>query len=142
MQPQDLATLLNIDEPQVSPDGDWVAYTVERTDEAEDESVTSLWMVSWDGTKSLQLTHGSVSAGTPRWSPDGRYLAFLRTAADEEEEDDAGKQVWLLDRRGGEAQQLTHLTGELSDFAWSPDGKRLALVLKEEAPEERDRKAR
>ena len=140
LQPQDLATLLHVDEPQVSPDGDWVAYTVERTDEAQDESVTSLWMVSWDGTKPVQLTHGSVSAGTPRWSPDGRYLAFLRTASDEEE-DDAGKQVWLLDRRGGEAQQLTHLRGELSDFAWSPDGKRLALVLKEEGPEERERKA-
>jgi dipeptidyl aminopeptidase/acylaminoacyl peptidase len=133
--PADYFEMIAVADPQVSPDGDWVAYTVGRTNLEKDESSSSIWMVSWDGTKTLQLTQDSASASSPRWSPDGHHLAFVRAPAGDE---DASSQIWLLDRRGGEAQQLTDLDGELSDFVWSPDSKRLAVVLQEE--EEQDRR--
>jgi dipeptidyl aminopeptidase/acylaminoacyl peptidase len=70
---------------------------------------------------------------TPRWSPDGRSLAFLSARGDEAEKK-KGAQVWLLDRQGGEAQKLTDIKGGVSDFAWSPDGKRLCLVVNDFDP--------
>ena len=81
-------------------------------------------MSSWDGTRSVRLTRTAEQEHTPRWSPDGRYLAFLSSRDDPREVD----QVWLLDRSGGEAERVTDLPGGVSDYAWSPDGSRLALI--------------
>src|SRR5262249_11828052 len=67
----------------------------------------------------------------PRWSPDGRYLAFTSSRPGKAR----GNQVWLLDRSGGEAQQLTEVKGRLQGYEWSPDGKRLALVVGEPHPD-------
>jgi len=122
----DLAQLQEVSDPQLSPDGKWVAYTVTNADLAADQQVDQVWMVDWEGTNPLQLTRGPDSANHPRWSPDGKLLAFLSSRGGA-----AGDtQVWILDRRGGEARQLTHVRGEISDYAWSPDSKRLALVAK------------
>jgi dipeptidyl aminopeptidase/acylaminoacyl peptidase len=113
-----------ISEPQVSPEGDWVAYVVTVNDRDADEQRSALWMTSWDGTQHVQLTSPAKGAHAPRWSPDGRYLAFLATPAGAD-----GIQLMLLDRRGGEPRTVTSVTGEVSDYAWSPDGKRLVLVV-------------
>ena len=129
----DIAHLAEVGSPEISPDGSWVAYTVTTVDGAKDKNLTTVWMASWDGSKQIQLTQGPASASSPKWSPDGRYLALMRSGPGE----DDGEQVWLMDRRGGEARQLTNIRGELSGFAWSPDSKRLALVLREEEPEDR-----
>jgi dipeptidyl aminopeptidase/acylaminoacyl peptidase len=110
-------------DPQLSPDGNWVAYTVTTTDSAKNRRDADVWMTSWDGTQTLRMTATPERETTPRWSPDGRYLAFLSGR-----EDGHGNQVWLLDRRGGEAQRLTTLKGGVDAVAWSPDAKRLALV--------------
>jgi dipeptidyl aminopeptidase/acylaminoacyl peptidase len=112
-----------VSDPQLSPDGNWVAYTVAITDSAKNRRDTDVWMTSWDGTQTLRMTATPERETTPRWSPDGRYLAFLSGR-----EEGHGSQVWLLDRRGGEAQRLTTLKGGVEAFAWSPDAKRLALV--------------
>jgi dipeptidyl aminopeptidase/acylaminoacyl peptidase len=123
----DLYTLRAVNDPQLSPDGAWVAYSVTTPDSAKDKSDSDLWMTSWDGLQSIRLTSTPEGESTPRWSPDNRYLAFVSAR-----QEGKGGQVWLLDRRGGEAQRLTTLKGGIDDFAWSPDSKRLVLVLDEE----------
>jgi len=118
-----------ITNPQVSPDGRWVAYAVGSMDREADKLKSHIWMVDWEGKQNLQVTFASDWNTDPRWSPDGKSLAFLSARSAE-----GRTQVWLLDRRGGEARPLTDVKGEISGYEWSPDGKRLVLVM--QAPEE------
>ncbi|MDH4273273.1 MAG: S9 family peptidase, partial [Candidatus Aminicenantes bacterium] len=117
----DFARLKTVRDPQRSPDGQWVAYTVSTIDLEKDKRDTDIWMVSWKGGEEIRLTSSPESESQPRWSPDNRYLAFLASRGDEEEKK-KGAQVWLLNRQGGEAQRLTDIKGGISDYAWSPDG--------------------
>src|SRR5690348_13130104 len=113
----DLARIKAVGDPQVSPDGKWVAYTVGTVDSEKDERDTDLWMANWEGTEQIRLTSTPDSSeSSPRWSPDNKYLAFLTSRGDEAEKKQ-GAQVWLLNRAGGEAQALTDLKGGVSDFA-------------------------
>ena len=81
----DLAKFKTVADPQRSPDGKWVAYVVGSTDVEKDKRESDLWMVSWDGTQKVRLTSGPDSESAPRWSPDGRYLAFLASRGTEDE---------------------------------------------------------
>ncbi len=121
----DIAKLQQPGRPVISPDGNWIAYTLRHVDTEADKNVSNLWMVSWDGATDLQLTYDTAGASSPRWSPDGRFLAFLSSRPGPAK----GLQVWVLDRRGGEARQLTNVKEELSDYRWSPDSKQLLLTL-------------
>jgi len=135
--PSDPEQLRAVRDPRISPDGDWVAYVVRTSDLEKDRGGSDIWMVSWDGAQTLQLTHTEKEAeSSPRWSPDGRYLSFRVSRGD----DDAKSQVWLLDRRGGEARQLTELPGGVEAYEWSPDSKRLALIAADPDPEEQEKK--
>jgi Tol biopolymer transport system component len=113
--PTDLNFIPTLSNPALSPDGKWIAYELAEVDTAKNASVTHLWMQSWDGKESIELTHGTESASAPKWSPDNKYLSFLS-----ERESTNGSQVWLMDRRGGEGKKLTDIRGELADYAWSP----------------------
>lgn len=123
----DLYHLKDVRDPEISPDGQWVAYTVTTVDSAKDKSDNDVWMTSWDGATTIRVTSSPESESSPRWSPDGRYLAFLSGR-----QEGKGAQIWLLDRRGGEAQRVTQLKGGVSEFSWSPDSKRMVLVVDEE----------
>ena len=135
----DLDRIQNVGDPQVSPDGQWVAYTVTTIDEAADKQLTDIWMVAWDGSEDIRLTYAHEnSANAPRWSPDGRYISFFSDRAGAVKD----RQVWLLNRRGGEARQLTDVKGKLSYYAWSPDAKKLLLAIAEDEQNETESKDR
>ena len=131
----DFARLRSVGDPQLSPDGKWVAYTVSTIDLEKDKRDTDIWMVGWEGGEEIRLTSSPEGESRPRWSPDNRYLAFLASRGDEDQKK-KGSQVWLLDRRGGEALRLTDIKGGVLDYAWSPDGKKLVLVVSDPNPDD------
>lgn len=122
----DLLALKSVGSPEVSPDGEWVAYTVRSLDMEEDKSNTQIWMVSTAGGEAIPMTGAEYSAGNPRWSPDNKYLSFQAAKGE-----DAKPQVWNLNRLGGEAAQVTDVKQGISGFDWSPDGSRLLLTIKD-----------
>jgi len=125
----DLFLLRSVGDPRVSPDGEWVAYTVSQMDAEKDNSDTDIWMAPFAGGEAVRLTTSDEPETQPRWSPDGRYLAFLSGRDGDE------SQVWLLPRGGGEAVRVTDQDSGVSAFEWSPDSTRLALVATDPDPE-------
>ena len=128
--------ILNIKTPadvQISPDGRWVAYVVRRLDEDKDKRFSQIWMSSTDGKSTVPLTAHYTNASSPRWNPNGSTLAFTGKRGNDK---DAETQVWLLDLRGGEAQQYTHVKQGVNGFAFSPDGNGMLLVIKDPKPED------
>ena len=117
----DLLRLQWIADPQISPDGARVAFTRVSVDSVADDYRTEMWVVDAEGGVPRALTRGPHDA-QPRWSPDGRTLAFVRA------EDGKPGQIWLLPMAGGEARPLTRLERGASSPTWSPDGKRIAFL--------------
>ena len=142
LQPDDIFQLKTVGDSRISPDGAWIAYTVSTLDKKEDNSDTDIYMVATGaeqgrggGSAPIKLTGSKKPETSPRWSPDGRYLAFLSSR------DTKKTQVYLLDRRGGEAQAITDYKTGVSSIAWSPDGSRLALLVPDPDPDDKDGEA-
>ena len=138
LTPEDVLTLKVVSEVQLSPNGDRVAFVVgdpNLTDARKPGTV--LWTVPVSGGEPAAFTRGPRTDRTPRWSPDGKALAFLSDRAE------AGKfQIHLIPASGGEAVALTSAKGEVSDLAWSPDGGRIAFLMTDsrtEAEEQREK---
>jgi len=138
-RPFDIDTYLllkQVSEVTVSPDSQFVAWTVTRNDLEKDESASAVWMQPTAGGAPLRMTETGSAAWSPQWSPDNRYLAVL---SDRE----GGKsQVWLLDRRGGDASQLTEFRQGVRSYRWSPDGTRLLLLARDPSPSDLDEEKR
>ena len=135
LRPADIYRLPSISDPQPSPDGKWVSYTVTTIDSLKDSRNSDVWMISMDGTQDIQLTSSPDGESRARWSPDGKWLAFL-SSRQSAEPTVKGTQVWLMDRRGGEGKRLTAIKGGVGDYSWSPDSKRLLLTLTDPDPED------
>jgi dipeptidyl aminopeptidase/acylaminoacyl peptidase len=131
----DLQKIERVSGPAISPDGEWVLYSVSRTDAKEDKNESHLWMVKWDGSERVQLTYGKEGASAAKFSPDGKYISFLSSRPGPASTSAKGNQVWVMDRRGGEPEQLTDVKSvdgkdqEISGYVWAPDGKKLLLTL-------------
>ncbi len=129
--PDDTARIVEVEDPQIDPAGSWIAYSATTTNVAKDKTESHLWMVSWDGKQQVQLTNRvGESEQTPRFSPDGRWLAFVSDRSNVDEND----QLWLMNRSGGEAIMLPGVTGSINDLAWSPDSTSLALIVTDPDP--------
>jgi dipeptidyl aminopeptidase/acylaminoacyl peptidase len=142
-RPEDLYDLRIPTDLDISPDGRFVAFSVKSVAPGKDGYRTSLWLAPADGSSpARQLSVGSKSDSAPRWSPDGRRIAFLSDrgavlqaggggakAGKAETPKEGGTQVWILPfADGGEARQLTDLPKDVEGLDWSPDGRRLAVV--------------
>jgi dipeptidyl aminopeptidase/acylaminoacyl peptidase len=128
----DLGKLKEVRDPQCAPDGKSVAFVVSQIDVKEDKAGAShIWTIGLDGSGERQITSSPDSESAPRFSPDGKYLSFTSSRPGKAK----GNQVWLLDRSGGEAFQLTEVKGRLQGYEWSPDSKRLALVVGDPDPD-------
>jgi dipeptidyl aminopeptidase/acylaminoacyl peptidase len=130
--PIDYYRLQNISDPQISPDGKWIVYTLSTVDTVKDKRNRDLWMISWDGKDNVQLTNGPGSESSARFSPDGKYISFTASRdGDDDDKEEKKSQVYLLDRRGGEAKKLTNVKGDIEDYIWKPDGSGILLTIKD-----------
>jgi dipeptidyl aminopeptidase/acylaminoacyl peptidase len=126
----DYFQIREVRDPQLSPDAKWVTYTVKTALLKEDKNEERLWMIPAAGGTPLALTAEGTSSSHARWSPDGKFIAFLSARGEDK------SQVWLLNRLGGEAERLTDTPRDVEDFAWSPDSRQLVLLLRDASPEE------
>jgi dipeptidyl aminopeptidase/acylaminoacyl peptidase len=140
--PEDYFSFEFISDPQISPDGKLVAYVVTKVDRAQNRRNSAIWMAATDGSHApWQFTTAPQSSTSPRWSPDGKALAFLSSrpestpapapaagAAPLGTAETQRTQVYLLSMNGGEAKRLTNLKNGVTVFRWSPDGTRLVVV--------------
>ncbi|HEX4743535.1 MAG TPA: S9 family peptidase [Candidatus Limnocylindria bacterium] len=133
LTPDDLASFAFVSDAQMSPDGTRVAYVVRRMSVESNEYRSAIWMVPADGSgEPVQFTNGVRQDVGPRWSPDGRWLAFLSDRASEKKEGRRpAKQLFIVPAQGGEARQLTAFADECSEPAWSPRGDALVVVVKD-----------
>ncbi|HNV28049.1 MAG TPA: S9 family peptidase [Cyclobacteriaceae bacterium] len=133
--PSDIYKIRSVSDPQVSPDGRWVAYVLSTPDSVKDKSDSDIWMISWDGKESVKLTASKEGESKPRWTPDGKYLTFLSSRYETKK-----SQIWRMDRRGGEAEKLTDLKYSISEYVWSPDSKKIALIIKDQESKDEEEK--
>src|SRR5437762_3424158 len=148
--PEDYFSFEFISDPNISPDGKLVAYVLTRIDRAQNRRNSSIWMVATDGSRSAwQFTTSPQTSNSPRWSPDGKSLAFISSRPDSTSAPTASpnptagptppaaagamseqprNQVYLLSMNGGEEKRITSLKNGVSLFRWSPDGTRIAFV--------------
>lgn len=117
---KDLITMHRVGDPQISPDGRWIVYEVAIPDLEANKTRRNIWIVATAGGESRQLTRGG-SDTRPRWSPDGKKIAFLSGR-------DGTPQVYTIALEGGEAMRLTSLSTGADNELWSPDGKWMAFV--------------
>ncbi len=134
---EDLLKTRSVSSPSISPDGSKVVYAVSSVDLEEDKNTTHVWIANIDGSGERQLTmRDGENESSPKFSPDGSMIGFLSSRGDED--DDALTRLWLLPLNGGEARPVEGIEGSVSDFVWSPDGSRMALVIEDPEPQDEE----
>ena len=121
--PEELDNLVSVGNPQISPDGAQILYTKKCVKDGMNH--TSIWIAQTKGSKQPRALTAQGKESTPRWSPDGNQVAFIRG-------NESGSQIFAIDMNGGEAQQLTNFPeGTISEMQWSPEGCCLAISYRQ-----------
>jgi Tol biopolymer transport system component len=128
--------------PKISPDGKRLVYEVQKTNWEENAFERNLWIGDIATGETHALTTAKKSSTNPAWSPDGKWIAFLSDRPGQiAGTPDGKKQLYVISADGGEAQQLTKVENDVSDFDWAPDSKRLAFSMSDpETKSMKDRK--
>ncbi|MFA5834518.1 MAG: S9 family peptidase [Bacteroidota bacterium] len=121
LQLEDMFTIKRVSDPQLSPDGKTVAYVVSVVDKAANRTNSDIWLISVVGGDAKQLTNSPKADRHPRWSPDGKSIAF-------ESNRDGSMQIYTINIASGETKQITTISTEASSAIWSADGKKLGFV--------------
>ncbi len=156
---EDSLAIHRVAAPKFSPDGNWILYTETEWDRKNDRQVSHLFVAhaapgsaggavqgaSAGGAVPIRLTNGEKGETAPQWSPDGKRIAFLADRTIGETTPGTrgpGNQIWLIRADGGEAEKLTSEDTAISEFRWSPDGKRIAFVTRDTPKDKADRDKR
>ncbi|MDQ7053311.1 MAG: hypothetical protein Q9P14_10605 [candidate division KSB1 bacterium] len=127
---EDVLKIKRVGDPQWSPDGREVLYTVREVDLEKDRYVTHIWRIRIGEKAPQPMTNGEQGERSPRWAPDGKRFAFLANR-------DGKTQIWLMARNGGEARKFTEHPNGVIAFEWAPDGKSIAFTA---YPEEKSKR--
>ena len=119
----DLLSVPRLSEPELSPDGREAVFVRSDADWKSGKRISHIWRVGLSGGQPRQITNGTDNETGPRWSPDGKTIAFIARRGDDEFE-----QIYLLSTDGGEARRLTAHGSKVSDISWAPDGSALYFI--------------
>jgi Tol biopolymer transport system component len=117
----DLIAFGRVGDPQISPDGKWLAYSITRIDVSKNAGNSDIWLIPMGGGTPKQLTQSEKRDNNPRWSPDSRKIAFISSR-------DGSPQIWVLDVPGGEARKISSISTGADGVIWSADGKLMAFT--------------
>ena len=117
----DFIRIKRVSDPQISPDGKLIAFVVTEMDKQKNSSNSDIWIVPAAGGEPWKLTSSPKADFNPRWSPEGKRIAFISTRG-------GSPQIWMIHPQAGEANQLTHLSTGAGNVIWSPTGNHLAFV--------------
>ena len=112
----DLINTKRVGDPQLSPDGKKIAFTIGIVDKTANKTLTQIYTISPDGNNVKQLTNDTKSSSSPRWSPDGKHIAYT-----------TGGQIWMMEDDGDDKEQITKISTGAGNPVWSPDGKMIAF---------------